>query len=308
MHAAVQSAGHLSAPLSLDGQDSTIGWREDFRPARTGLRVSLVSMRSVFRWCLLCLIFFPFSVGHAETPPAPAKPSWLPKRARDVCEAGCLGYSPSTRSWLCGSELDAHGRVATPGKRCLLQLLRDELTLAEITVYHATSSGEERADRALPLEQAINLAPTDLTALTTMELKPWQELALPGVKHHLRLEDLRNPPVESLRRGSPARRSEVVVLCNRELDKSADKQGFTWSAQASGGKRQRAEKPPKQVVVFVAGEGCDQRESFQLQRGSDPSQIVLIEHLVWGCIDYQFSQRHAHPIDLARTCEDGDPS
>jgi hypothetical protein len=70
--------------------------------------------------------------ANGSLPAAPRPP--LPATADVSCEARCLGYSPSTGMWLCGGKDAGSGMVSWPGTRCGLQILRDVLVLADISV------------------------------------------------------------------------------------------------------------------------------------------------------------------------------
>lgn len=233
------------------------------------------------------------ATGDLPSAPLPA----LAATAETTCEAKCLGYSPSTGMWLCGSETTAGGMVSWRGTRCALQLLRDESVLAEVSVFAEAATGGQAFEQTLPFEQALRLAPPDLVRATRFALVPGQEFVIPGSRHRLKWDQ-----PGDVARGTD--RSKITVLCNRT--QPPVRQAYRTSGHGSGNPGLGGD-PPAPVLVFLGPSQCELHESYLVEVAPGAARVALIEDVRWGCVDYSISQRRAHPIDLARACKDDAP-
>jgi hypothetical protein len=236
--------------------------------------------------------------GTAVADPTPSTPArfHLPASGKDVCQAGCIGYSPSTRIWLCGIEESAHGMVGAGGTRCALQLLRGTTRIADLTVYAASDSGMDLAE-SIPLDRVSALLPDDLAPTTTLALRPRVEIKVPGTKHVIRVDTDDMMATKKARKATHGEHAVVTILCNTQ-PKEEDR-----SVQGLGGKR-LTPGPPKAVVVRRwPGDECALHTDYQLQLGPEPSQVILLEQADWGCVDFDVLRRNVHPVDVAAVCQ-----
>jgi len=241
----------------------------------------------------LCLA--PSGAALADPTGAQAGKFHLPARAKDVCQAGCIGYSPSTDTWVCGIEASSSGPMSVGGTHCSLQLLRGTARLAELTVYSASDSGMELADESLPIDRVSPLLPGDLASTTTLALPASAAIQIPGGKHSIRVD------TDDARSNKKAKRGElagVTILCNTKPKEGAGTEGL-----ALGGSRLKP-RPSKAVVIRRwPGYECGLHIEYQLQLSSEPSQVVLLERADWGCVDFGVVRSSAFPVDLASVCQ-----
>ena len=247
----------------------------------------------------LCLVV---SGAAAANPTGPTSGRFqIPVRAKQVCQAGCIGYSPSTNTWLCGAEESASGMVMWSGTRCALQLFCGTTRIADFTVYTESSSGTELTGLRLPLDRCSPLLPDDLASTTTtLELPVGVVIKIPGTKHSVRFDD-RDEAAPSSNKATRREPAAVRVLCNTE-----PKSDNRWGRGATGlaGIRGKPGSRPTSIVIRSAERRCGQRVTYQLQLSSEPSQVALVEALHWGCDDYGVDLRTAYPVDVAYVCED----
>lgn len=244
------------------------------------------------------------STGWSQTKASPPTAYSLPSKAIDACKTDCLGYSPSTRTWICPSIRGYSGLAGFDVTECALQLNRDKLVLAELMVLAVDRDMRDQPEQMLKYDQALAIAPADLTPVTAQDLEPGQLLPLPNTRHVLRLDPpSKMNPMPADPRLQPS--FELTVLCNRN-----QKVFVPGSAPGADGNKapflRFPYKPrltkPDEALLFKSR--CRSRETFRVLFGPVSSQIALIEIHGLECEGDSafYFQRRAYPIDLTNAC------
>lgn len=244
------------------------------------------------------------SAARSQVTAAPLTGSPLPSTAKDACRADCLGYSPSTRTWLCPRVTGSAGLAVLAQDEfasCSLQLIRERSVLADLVMYVINRWDRERQDLALAYEQVLTIAPPDLAPVTVRELQVGRELPLPNTRHVLRLD----PPAQPESTPSSHPSLTLNLLCNR------NKQVFrTAAAPVVPGKQapipsfRSQPRPATPNVLPVFKSNCHSKDTFRVVFGPDPTQIAVLEISGIYCDDFssQAYRRQAYVIDLGNAC------
>ena len=244
------------------------------------------------------------SAARPQVVVSPPAGSPLPKTALDACKVGCIGYSPSTRAWLCPFVTGSGRRTALTGEEsmvCSLQLIRERSVLADLVMYVMNPLPRERPDLALPFEQVLTIAPPDLAPVTVHELLPGRELPLPNTRHVLRLD------LAATSKPTPGGHLTLTLnlLCNRNREVAPP-------AGPPANPRNHAPipnlrtppLPAKRNEVALFKSRCHVIDVFRIVFGPDPTQIGVIEISSMYCDDFasDSDRRQVYGIDLGKSC------